>query len=125
VSRRFGSLPGWVILSCSISGVLFASALLLQRVNLTGFSQVNASPAQAGTNRTLSLSEQGSFSEPGQRRQLTYKQWVALLGQEAKVAAESHPKKLMVLAGDSLSLWFPPELLPSGNVWLNQGTQAV
>ena len=113
--RRFGSLSGWVTLSFSISGVLFASALLLHWGNLTGFSRVNASTAQAGTSRTP------PFSEAGQRRRLTYEQWVALLGQEAKVAAESHPKKLVVLAGDSLSLWFPPELLPSDGVWLNQG----
>jgi lysophospholipase L1-like esterase len=115
VSRRFGSFPGWVTLSFGISGLLLASALLLHRSDLAGFSQVNASTAQVGTTRAL------SSSKPGQRRQLTYEQWVALLRQEAKVAAESHPKQLMVLAGDSLSLWFPPELLPSGNVWLNQG----
>ena len=115
MSRRFGSFSGWVILSFSISGLLLAAALLLQRVNLAGFSQVNASTVEVDANRT------SSFSELGQRYQLTYEQWVALLGQEAKVAAESHPKQLTVLAGDSLSLWFPPELLPSGGVWLNQG----
>ncbi len=27
----------------------------------------------------------------------------------------------MVLAGDSLSLWFPSELLPTESIWLNQG----
>lgn len=44
-----------------------------------------------------------------------------LLGREAKVAAEDRPERLTVLAGDSLSLWFPAELLPTGVTWLNQG----
>ncbi|PSB31891.1 SGNH/GDSL hydrolase family protein [Stenomitos frigidus] len=115
MSRRFVSFPGWVTLSFGISGLLLASALLLHRSGLAGLSQVNASTAQADTTRA------SSFSGPVQRRQLTYEQWVTLLRQEAKVAAESHPKQLMVLAGDSLSLWFPPELLPPEKVWLNQG----
>jgi len=57
----------------------------------------------------------------GTRRQLTYEQWVALLGVEAKATAENRPNHLTVLAGDSLSLWFPTELLPKGVTWLNQG----
>ena len=113
--RRFFSLPSWAILSFGISGLLLASAFLLHRGSPTVFSQVNASTAQAGTARTSAISEQG------QRRQLTYEQWVALLKQEAKVVAEAHPKQLTVLAGDSLSLWFPAELLPSEKTWLNQG----
>jgi len=36
------------------------------------------------------------------------------------VAATS-PEHLAILAGDSISLWFPPELLPPGTTWLNQG----
>lgn len=113
--RRFVSLPGWVILSFGISGLLLASALLLRRGSLTAFSRVSASTVQVVPAQVTSA------SEPEQRRQLTYEQWVALLGQEAKVAAESPPKRLTVLAGDSLSLWFPPELLPQEDVWLNQG----
>ncbi len=115
MSRRFFSLPGWAILSFGISGLLLASALLLRRGSLTAFSQVNASTVQAIPTKVPPV------PEPGQRRQLTYEQWVALLGQEAKVAAESQPKQLTVLAGDSLSLWFPPDLLPQEHVWLNQG----
>ncbi|MBW4579066.1 MAG: lysophospholipase [Tildeniella nuda ZEHNDER 1965/U140] len=88
---------------------------MLHRDSLTAFSQVNASTVQAVPAKAASV------SKVGQRRQLTYEQWVSLLGQEAKVAAESHPKQLTILAGDSLSLWFPPELLPTENVWLNQG----
>ncbi|XGV96042.1 MAG: GDSL-type esterase/lipase family protein [Leptolyngbya sp. BL-A-14] len=113
--RRFTSLPGWAILSFGISGLLLASTLLLRRGSLTAFSQVNASTVQVAPAKVTPT------EGLGQRHQLTYEQWVSLLKQEAKVVAESHPKQLTVLAGDSLSLWFPPELLPQENVWLNQG----
>lgn len=90
------------------------SALLLYRGSLTASSQVSASTVQPPPKASTT-------PEPGQRRQLTYEQWVALLGREATIAAETHPKRLTVLAGDSLSLWFPPELLPKTATWLNQG----
>ncbi|XHX80747.1 MAG: GDSL-type esterase/lipase family protein [Stenomitos frigidus ULC029] len=97
---------------------MLLSALLLHRGNLTAFFQeVNAS--------TVSTVEADTAILPqpllGPRHQLTYERWVALLRQEAKVAAEKKPPRLVVLAGDSLSLWFPPELLPSEENWLNQG----
>lgn len=57
----------------------------------------------------------------GRRHQLTYQEWVNILKQEAKVAADQRTPHLSILAGDSLSLWFPPELLPEGKNWLNQG----
>jgi lysophospholipase L1-like esterase len=57
----------------------------------------------------------------GPRRQLTYEQWVGLLAQEARVAAERQPPHLTVLLGDSLSLWFPSNLLLPNRTWLNQG----
>lgn len=57
----------------------------------------------------------------GERRQLTYQQWLDQLQQEAKIAAEQSPERLTVLAGDSISLWFPNNLLPTERNWLNQG----
>lgn len=59
--------------------------------------------------------------ELGPRHKLSYPQWLDILKQEAKVAAEKNPQNLTILAGDSLSLWFPPELLPEDRNWLNQG----
>jgi lysophospholipase L1-like esterase len=44
-----------------------------------------------------------------------------VLGKEAKAVAQHPPDRLTVLLGDSLSLWFPPELLPADRAWLNQG----
>jgi lysophospholipase L1-like esterase len=52
---------------------------------------------------------------------LSYKGWVALLSQEAAALAANPPQNLSVLAGDSISLWFPVDLLPPHQVWLNQG----
>ncbi len=55
------------------------------------------------------------------RQQLNYQQWVDLLGQEIATMAAKNPDHLTILLGDSLSLWFPAELLPGRRVWMNQG----
>lgn len=57
----------------------------------------------------------------GERIFLNYSEWLTVLKQEAEVAAATKPEKLTILAGDSISLWFPPELLPGDRTWLNQG----
>lgn len=59
--------------------------------------------------------------ELGPRHKLNYRQWQDILKQEAKAAAEKPQEKLTILAGDSLTLWFPPDLLPEDRNWLNQG----
>ncbi|GAB4226530.1 MAG: hypothetical protein Kow00121_54790 [Elainellaceae cyanobacterium] len=54
--------------------------------------------------------------------QPTYQQWVNLLEQEAKAMAIGQGNsQLTVILGDSLSLWFPPEMLSGDRFWLNQG----
>lgn len=53
--------------------------------------------------------------------QWTYQEWVQQLRREAIAAANNGPPRLTVLAGDSLSLWFPVQLLPEERSWLNQG----
>ncbi|RMF66216.1 MAG: G-D-S-L family lipolytic protein [Cyanobacteria bacterium J069] len=60
-------------------------------------------------------------TQTGTRHQLNYQQWVNLLQQEALAAAQNPPPQLGVLLGDSISLWFPPDLLPPERNWLNQG----
>jgi len=57
----------------------------------------------------------------GPRHKLNYQQWLNILSSEAKVAASKQPQHLTVLLGDSLSIWFPQELLPTDRNWLNQG----
>ena len=97
---------------------MLAITLLLLRDQWT----IPSSQASAPTTQ-LSPIDQKSVTVPeiGQRHQLSYQQWVNLLGREAKVAATHQSKHLTILAGDSLSLWFPTELLPTERVWLNQG----
>lgn len=56
------------------------------------------------------------------KQQLTYDDWKTLLALEAKAIAQGQGKnRLSILVGDSLSMWFPREKLPSGKLWLNQG----
>lgn len=57
----------------------------------------------------------------GHKHHLNYQQWVDLLGREAQVVASKKPANLAILLGDSISLWFPAQLLPTGKNWLNQG----
>lgn len=57
----------------------------------------------------------------GPRHQWSYEQWVTQLQKEAEAVALAQPPRLSILAGDSLSLWFPPKLLPLDRTWLNQG----
>lgn len=82
-----------------------------------------ASPVihSAAATRLLDSKPSDSASELGPRHLLNYQQWVELLGREADVVARQQPKSLTILAGDSLSLWFPSEILPPERTWLNQG----
>ncbi|KOP25905.1 G-D-S-L family lipolytic protein [Hapalosiphon sp. MRB220] len=109
--------PTWAILSLITNGILLLAVILLiwRQQGVTAFlanilpNHVNASASSQPT------------PELGNRHKLNYQQWVDILKQEAKVAAEKRPTHLTILAGDSLSLWFPPELLPENRHWLNQG----
>lgn len=56
------------------------------------------------------------------REQPTHNQWIDLLKQEASAMARGQGNaRLTVLLGDSLSLWFPSELMTTDRFWLNQG----
>jgi len=57
---------------------------------------------------------------PSGGRKLTYQQWIEILAKDAKSMAAKNPEHLTVLLGDSLSLWFPGELMPGRRVWINQ-----
>ncbi|AFZ60170.1 G-D-S-L family lipolytic protein [Anabaena cylindrica FACHB-243] len=53
---------------------------------------------------------------------LSYQDWKSLLVMEARAISQGQgSNRLSILVGDSLSLWFPKEKLPSGKLWLNQG----
>ncbi|MEO0808141.1 MAG: GDSL-type esterase/lipase family protein, partial [Cyanobacteria bacterium J06643_4] len=57
---------------------------------------------------------------PSGGRKLSYQDWIEVLSSDAKAAASKNPEHLTVLLGDSLSLWFPGELMPGRRVWINQ-----
>lgn len=118
------TIPSWAILSLAMNGVLFVALLVIWQEKSGGgeptvlpqASAANATdPATDATDVTPTLSAQGN------RPRLNYEQWVALLGQELATMAAKNPDHLTILLGDSLSLWFPAELLPGRRVWMNQG----
>jgi lysophospholipase L1-like esterase len=110
------TLPAWGIFSLATNAILSitVSLLLLRNATWQGGSSVQAEAAFGGANPT-------ERTVPGEKRQLTYEEWLDVLSKEAKAVIDNPPKRLTVLAGDSLSLWFPAELLPKETTWLNQG----
>lgn len=118
---RQWKLPTWVIVSLIGNAALIAT-LLVSLARQSGQSVAQTSPTRPDS---LMLTPAAPLPEVvqimGERHQFTYEQWLNQLGEEARVAAEQQPDRLTILAGDSLSLWFPGDLLPSGRTWLNQG----
>lgn len=117
--------PQWAIVSVVVSGALLSAALFaVHRGNLTAASNSPASPIES----VAAIPQPKQIVEPelplgvglGPKHELTYEQWVRLLQREAAAIANQHPDRLHVLVGDSLSLWFPAELLPDQVTWLNQ-----
>ncbi|BAY80106.1 GDSL family lipase (plasmid) [Nostoc linckia NIES-25] len=120
MSTSAKTFPIWAFFSLLTNGVLLLAVVLLiwQQQKLTAFfGGIITSPEQINVNNSRPV----VTPDLGRRHQLTYQQWVDILKQEAKVAADRRPADLTILAGDSLSLWFPTELLPEGKNWLNQG----
>jgi len=120
VSTSAKTFPIWAFLSLLTNGILMLAVILLiwQQRRLTAFfGGIITSPESINLNNSPEI----ATPDLGRHHQLTYQEWVDILKQEANVAADQRPPHLTILAGDSLSLWFPPELLPEGKNWLNQG----
>ncbi|MCW5313495.1 G-D-S-L family lipolytic protein [Nostoc sp. KVJ3] len=119
MSTSAKTFPIWAFFSLLTNGILMLAVILLiwQQQRLSAFFGIVTSSESINLNN----SPQIVTPDLGRRHQLTYQEWVDILKQEAKVASDQHPGHLSILAGDSLSLWFPPELLPEGKTWLNQG----
>ncbi|AKG24439.1 SGNH/GDSL hydrolase family protein [Calothrix sp. 336/3] len=113
MSTSANTLPKWAVLSLLSNGILILAVILLlsRQQGLTAFFGITSIKSQNQTNPTTQV----------KKHQLNYQQWLDVLKQEAKIAAEKRPPNLSILAGDSLSLWFPLELLPESKNWLNQG----
>jgi lysophospholipase L1-like esterase len=120
---RLKTIPTWAVLSLMGNGLLLFWVVLLniQGQTLSNHAQANASSVLAiEPNETLP-SDYRPTDRLGPKHRWTYQQWVTQLRREAQATAEKRPQHLTILAGDSLSLWFPPQLLPKGRTWLNQG----
>jgi lysophospholipase L1-like esterase len=108
VSTSVKTFPFWGFLLLVTNSILMLAVFLL----IWQQQQLTENPLTPNPSATPNL---------GPRHQLNYQQWLDILQQEAQVAAQQRPERLSILVGDSLSLWFPPELLPENRNWLNQG----
>lgn len=125
---RSNTVPVWALLSLLTNGVLILAVVqLLRGHNLTESSPASAAVTVESPEEQIRAPATNSAKAvleapvPGQRHRWSYQQWVTQLGREAEAAATNRPPKLSVLAGDSLSMWFPTKLLPPDRIWLNQG----
>jgi len=115
VSSSVKTFPAWAFFSLLSNFILLLAVILLigKQQGFTVFFGTVVSPTPIPTSN--------SQTKPVKRHQFDYEKWVNILKQEADIAAEKKPRDLTILAGDSLSLWFPVELLPDNKTWLNQG----
>jgi lysophospholipase L1-like esterase len=149
VVNWFAKIPSWAALSLIMNGLLFGALLAVgqehQAEALGHNSLASQAVGQSESPRRLSaLNRQNSSAEaateaaaskvtnaaitdtamelpmPEGDRTLTYEDHVERLGEDAKAMALKNPQHLTVLLGDSLSLWFPGELMPGNRVWINQ-----
>ena len=123
VVKWFTKIPGWAALSLIMNGLLFGSLIAVWQ-DEAAFS--NSAELLMASERPLdtSIAEAAladtQLTHPGGDRRLSYQQWVEVLDAEARSMADNKPERLTVLLGDSLSLWFPGELMPGRRVWMNQ-----
>jgi len=122
VFNRVKTFPAWGFLSLLTNLILMLAVILLiwRQQKITPMVATTAIPNPP---EPVNLNWKNQYVPPelGPRHQLSYPQWLDMLKQEAKITADKNPQRLTILAGDSLSLWFPPELLPEDRNWLNQG----
>jgi lysophospholipase L1-like esterase len=124
VSPISKTVPGWVYLSV-VTNVVLGTTLGLWFLGDRYFTETLLNPPTSRTStvakavETPEIVAQAASMPLG--RSLTYQDWVDLLDKEAKAIIKSNPDRLIVMAGDSLTLWFPQDILPTDYTWLNQG----
>jgi lysophospholipase L1-like esterase len=111
--------PAWAFWSLLANG-FFLGAIFY---SLMREAQINVAPATYAStpSRTPTPASTAPPAALGNRLYLSYQEWVDLLREEANVAAYRQPTNLTILLGDSISQWFPPNLLLGDRTWLNQG----
>ena len=121
MSSSAKTFPAWAFFSLLSNVILLLAVILLiaKQQNFTAFFGNTVSPSPEPIPTTQA--QQVATPQLGKRHKFDYQKWVNILKQEAEVVAEKKPRNLTIMAGDSLSLWFPSELLPDNKTWLNQG----
>ena len=121
--RRLQEVPPWALLSLVMNGLLFVTVLVvlrqLSQATDAVLPQANAYASDQQVERQVKT-EPAFEQQLGERHALEYQQWVALLKSEATAAAAINAPRQNVLLGDSITLWFPPDMLPGRKTWLNQ-----
>ncbi|WP_348539956.1 MULTISPECIES: GDSL-type esterase/lipase family protein [Spirulina sp. CCY15215] len=109
----------WSVLSLTANGILLLAVVYLwqQQPIPSEIALANFSGASMQLLAKTPLAQEQN--NPSQR--LNYRQWVELLAREANSMAEVQPNNLSVLLGDSITLWFNQNFLPTNKTWLNQG----
>jgi lysophospholipase L1-like esterase len=126
VSTSLKTFPTWAVFSLVTNGILILAVtlLLLREQGLTAFLENVSAPSTlnyAAQNAVVTTTKIRDEPLSGKRRKLNYQQWLDVLKQEAEVAGSNQNQNLNILLGDSISLWFPTDLLPGDNkTWLNQ-----
>ncbi len=107
------------MLSLVMNGLLFVTVLVMLRQ--LGHS---ADPVLPQANAFASDQGSGSIAaftpQLGKRHTLEYQEWVALLQAEADAMVAAEAPRQNILLGDSITLWFPSNMLPGRKTWLNQ-----
>jgi lysophospholipase L1-like esterase len=117
--RRLQEVPPWALLSLVMNGLLFITVLVVLR-QLSHASDAVLPQANAYASDQQVEAKPNFDQQLGERHTLEYQQWVALLQAEAHAAGAINADRQNVLLGDSITLWFPPEMLPGRKTWLNQ-----
>jgi lysophospholipase L1-like esterase len=120
---RLKLLPSWVFISLATNAVLLITLLfsLLRQSAPTANASSDMASENAASPSALKQTTPQQPPKLGDRHQLTYEEWLDQLKREADNVADQQPERLTILAGDSISLWFPSGLLPTERTWLNQG----
>ncbi|MBD2106920.1 GDSL-type esterase/lipase family protein [Nodosilinea sp. FACHB-13] len=115
--HRLQRVPPWALLSLVLNGLLFITAMaMLRQLSQAGDAVLPQANAFAADPQPVAPFE----PELGKRHSLDYEQWVALLAAEAEAAVAIDAPSQTVLLGDSLTLWFPANMLPGRRTWINQ-----
>ncbi|TVQ10638.1 MAG: lysophospholipase [Leptolyngbya sp. DLM2.Bin27] len=115
--HRLQGIPAWALLSLVINGLLFVTVMvLLRQLGRAGDMPSAANAFAADQDVAIAPLE----PDLGMRHRLDYEQWVALLAAEAQAVAAIDAPRQTILLGDSLTLWFPDQMLPGHKTWINQ-----